>query len=150
MYVVPNSRNTICDQVDLTVDLRSPDVNQLNQLAETLYQLVDRVCRSVGVAGSINYAWGIDPTIFDKEAISDIRLATKNLDYDFLEMVSGAGHDAFYLSRIAPSAMVFIPCEGGKSHNEAESIKVDDAEAGANVLLHAVLNAIVRHSGRSM
>ena len=71
--------------------------------------------------------------------VGAVREAAANLGYGHLEMVSGAGHDSVYVARVAPTAMIFVPCAGGLSHNEAESAAPEDLEAGANVLLHAVL-----------
>ena len=68
-----------------------------------------------------------------------VRGAARLMGYDHMDMVSGAGHDAVYVSRVAPTAMIFVPCEGGISHNEAENATKDDLEAGCNVLLHAML-----------
>ena len=72
-----------------------------------------------------------------------MRRATQLLGYDNMEMVSGAGHDSVYVSRVAPTAMIFVPCEGGISHNEIENAAKDDLEAGCNVLLHAMLDRAV-------
>ena len=68
-----------------------------------------------------------------------MRGAARLMGYDHMDIVSGAGHDAVYVSRVAPTAMVFVPCEGGISHNELENATKDDLEAGCNVLLHAML-----------
>jgi N-carbamoyl-L-amino-acid hydrolase len=79
------------------------------------------------------------PSEFDRRLVGSVREAAHKLGYSARDIVSGAAHDAVYLARVAPAAMVFIPCEGGISHNEIESARREDAEAGCNVLLHAVL-----------
>jgi N-carbamoyl-L-amino-acid hydrolase len=71
--------------------------------------------------------------------VAQVCEAAERLNYKYREMVSGPGHDALYVSRVVPAALVFIPCEGGISHDEAENARPEDVEAGANVLLHVVL-----------
>ena len=79
------------------------------------------------------------PKPFDAACVDAVRKAAKRLGYSAREITSGAGHDAVYMARVAPTAMVFTPCVDGISHNEAEDIKPEWATAGCNVLVHAVL-----------
>ncbi len=81
----------------------------------------------------------IPPTQFDPDIIETIRQVTQNLDYPYRKMLSGAGHDAMNMAAVTPSGMIFVPCAGGISHNEAESALPEDLAAGANVLLHSLL-----------
>ena len=90
-------------------------------------------------------------TEFDPDCVDAVRSATAELGYSSREMVSGAGHDALYVAKVAPTSMIFVPCKDGVSHNEAEDAKPDDLEAGCNVLLHAMLRhgeglGAVRHA----
>jgi N-carbamoyl-L-amino-acid hydrolase len=85
-----------------------------------------------------NY-WSVEPTRFDEKCIAAVRRAANALGYSHDDLYSGAGHDAMQIARIAPSAMIFIPCKDGLSHHEAESITPEQAEAGANVLLHTLV-----------
>jgi len=78
-------------------------------------------------------------TAFAPECVDAVRSATQALGYPHMEMVSGAGHDSLYVAKVAPTSMIFVPCQDGISHNEAENAKSEDLEAGCNVLLHAML-----------
>jgi N-carbamoyl-L-amino-acid hydrolase len=78
-------------------------------------------------------------TVFDRDCVEAVRSATRELGYSHMEMVSGAGHDSLYLAKVAPTSMIFVPCEDGISHNEAENARPEDLEAGCNVLLQAML-----------
>jgi N-carbamoyl-L-amino-acid hydrolase len=89
----------------------------------------------------VDEVWHMPPTPFDAQLIGLIERTAAQLGYSHRSIVSGAGHDSLHTSRIAPTAMIFVPCAGGLSHNEAESATPDDLAAGANVLLHAVLAA---------
>jgi N-carbamoyl-L-amino-acid hydrolase len=79
-------------------------------------------------------------TTFDDGCVSSVEKSVSGLGYSHMKMVSGAGHDSLYIATVAPTAMIFIPCAGGISHNEAELISQVDADAGCNVLLHAMLD----------
>ena len=79
------------------------------------------------------------PTPFDEKCVAAVREGAKLYGYDHMEIVSGAGHDAVYMAKVAPTGMIFVPCEGGISHNEIENADPKDLEAGGNVLLHAML-----------
>ena len=136
LTVLPNSRNTIPGLVSFTVDMRHQDDNLLSVMDQRLRQ----ACEDIDDAKiDLEMIWHNPPVIFDKQAISAIRGATRELGYAHREMVSGAGHDACQIARKVPTAMVFVPCKDGLSHNQAESAKPSDLEAGCNVLLHAAL-----------
>ena len=87
----------------------------------------------------IDELWHMPATIFAEQCVKAVGQATDQLGYSHMEIVSGAGHDSVHIASVAPAAMIFVPCEGGISHNEAENAKPEDLEAGTNVLLHAVL-----------
>jgi len=138
--VLPNSRNVIPGHVEMSVDLRHPLARPLAAMARSL----ETACRDIqvdsGVAIELEEIWAYPPQAFDPGCIDAVRQAAQACGYSHQDIVSGAGHDAVYVSAIAPTGMVFIPCEGGISHNEIENITADDAEAGCNVLLHALLD----------
>lgn len=137
--VKPNSRNVIPGSVFLTVDLRNPYDEVLARMDAELRQMISKTAAEAGLEASLEQIWGTPSMEFDKTCVSQVRGAAQGLGYSHREMVSGPGHDALYVAKAAPAAMVFIPCEGGISHNEEENAKPEDVEAGANVLLHAVL-----------
>lgn len=139
LAVTPNSRNTIPGQVFLTVDLRNPDQGVLDAMSETLETRLADICRLQSITYDCKEIWHNPPIRFDPACIAAVTESAKMLGYGHLDIVSGAGHDACQVCRVVPTAMIFVPCEGGLSHNEAEHAEPDDLEAGCNVLLHAML-----------
>lgn len=135
----PASRNTVPSQVTASVDLRHPESTELDAMEQALRQTLENICREHGTQGSLSMIWDSPPVEFDPRCVEAIHRAVGELGCTHREMVSGAGHDSVYVSRVAPTAMIFVPCLGGLSHNEAESASPEDLEAGCNVLLHAVL-----------
>ena len=107
---------------------------------ERFHQISQQECDDAGLSCKIDIEWQSPAVVFNPECVDAVRKATLDLGYSNKEMVSGAGHDAVYISRVAPTSMIFIPCEKGISHNEAENAKPEDVEAGCNVLLNAMLN----------
>ena len=94
-----------------------------------------------GVPAEVERIFDYAPIAFDAQCLARSERAVQTLGYSARRMVSGAGHDTCYISKVAPASMIFIPCEKGISHNEAENILPTWAEKGANVLLHSVLLA---------
>jgi N-carbamoyl-L-amino-acid hydrolase len=139
LQVHPNSRNVIPGSVFLTVDLRHPDDAVLNEMAHELEAIADRVTQELRLTHNLHEIWYSPPAPFDKTCIASVRRAAEDAGYAHRDIVSGAGHDAGYISRVAPTAMIFVPCAGGISHNESESATPEDLAAGCNVLLRAVL-----------
>lgn len=137
--VHPNSRNTIPGRVFLTVDLRHPEEDTLSGMDSELRSCVKEIAESIGLAVSIEQIWHSPAIRFDQACMRVISCAAARLGFQSMALVSGAGHDACNLSRVAPTGMIFIPCEKGISHNEAESASLEDAEAGAQVLLTSML-----------
>lgn len=137
LHVSPNSRNTIPGEVRFSIDFRHPDDAVLKQMNDALYKIADRE-REARIA--VEQIWHNPPVVFDETCIAAISDATKTLKYPNRKMISGAGHDACQVARKVPTAMVFVPCAGGLSHNPAESAEPEHLEAGCNVLLHAALN----------
>ncbi len=137
--VYPNSRNVIPGKVVFTVDFRSPILASLTAMEQELYERAPGVCEALGLTFEHTISGQFDPPEFDKNCVSAVRNAAERLGYSHMDIVSGAGHDACWINRVAPTAMVMCPCVDGLSHHEAEEITKDWAAAGADVLLHAVL-----------
>ncbi len=135
--VSPGSRNVIPGRVTLSVDLRHPDAALLESLARELPNLAADLASHCEVR--VEEVLAFDPTTFDVGCVEAVRNAAATCGLVYRDIVSGGGHDACNIARIAPAAMVFVPCIGGLSHTEAEAITPEWAEAGANTLLHAVL-----------
>jgi N-carbamoyl-L-amino-acid hydrolase len=139
MALKPNSRNTIPGEVFLTIDIRNPDENVLTEMAARLDAQVHAIAASHGVECDLIEIWDKAPVKFDETCIAAVSDATQMLGYTNQRMVSGAGHDACQICLVAPTAMIFVPCADGLSHNEQESAEPVDLEAGCNVLLHAMM-----------
>ncbi|KUL93334.1 allantoate amidohydrolase [Bosea sp. WAO] len=138
--VHPGSRNVIPGAATLSVDLRHPDAGALERTEAVIEKALAEICAEHGVTGTLTRIWDSPPVPFDPGCIASVRQAAGGLGYRMRDIVSGAGHDAAYIARVAPTAMIFVPCAGGLSHNEAEDASFDDCGAGAQVLLQAVLD----------
>ena len=138
--VSPNSRNTIPGQVAFTVDIRNPDDQSLSGMAEAFVAATNSISDERGVDIAADEIWYCPPTPFDESCVAAVRSAAQTLGLTHRDMVSGAGHDAIQVATNTPTAMIFVPCEDGLSHNEAENATPDDLGAGCNVLLHSMLN----------
>jgi N-carbamoyl-L-amino-acid hydrolase len=139
--VVPNSRNTIPGEVTFDVDMRSHEDETLTAMIASLEAAVEDAGNELGLGTECRFVGRKDATRFDPERVGMVQQAADGLGLSSMEIVSGAGHDAIFLSRIAPTAMIFIPCEGGLSHNEAENITPRQAADGTSVLLNAMAMA---------
>ncbi|MCE2575210.1 M20 family metallo-hydrolase [Komagataeibacter sp. FNDCR2] len=137
----PASSNVIPGEVMFTVDLRNPSDRVLEAMETDFRTRIAGVAAQCNVAVEIVPTWNSAAVHFDPACVDCVRESAQGLGYSMRDIVSGAGHDAAYVARILPTAMIFVPCLGGISHNEAESAEPDDITAGANVLLHAVLQA---------
>jgi N-carbamoyl-L-amino-acid hydrolase len=139
LQVKPNSRNVIPGEVRTSVDFRNARASTLDGMCaelERAARAIEAECRvRIELRESVYFA----PCEFDAGLVASVREAAGALGYSHRDIVSGAGHDAVYIARVAPTAMIFIPCEGGISHNEVESATPADLAAGCNVLLHAAL-----------
>jgi N-carbamoyl-L-amino-acid hydrolase len=93
-----------------------------------------------GIGLEIAQVWHMPPTRFDPGLVRTVERAASELGLKYADIVSGAGHDSLHTAQFAPTAMIFVPCTGGLSHNEAEAASAADLAAGANVLLQAVLS----------
>lgn len=137
--VFPNSRNIIPGKCIFTVDIRHPCKEIIIDMEARVREGARSICDELGLTLEVENVGGFDPVEFDQDCVSAVRNAAQQLGYSHRDIVSGAGHDACWINRVAPTAMVMCPCVDGLSHNEAEEITREWAEAGANVLLHAVL-----------
>jgi len=140
LQVKPNSPNVVPGEVSLTVDLRHPETKILDRMEEAFRKAVDELCRAKGLQVAVLNILYQPPVRFDSECIACVRDGARASGFSTRDMISGAGHDAAYVSRVAPSAMIFAPCRDGVSHNEAEFTSKEQCAAGAQVLLQAVLN----------
>ena len=139
MQVSPNSRNVIPGRVTMTVDMRHPDDDALAAMDSELRAACAAIAHELRLECELRQVDQFEASRFDAACVDAVRTATQDLGYPHREMVSGAGHDAIYLGRVAPTSMIFVPCKDGISHNEIEDARPEHLEAGANVLLHAVL-----------
>jgi N-carbamoyl-L-amino-acid hydrolase len=139
MLVQPNSRNVVPGEVRMTIDLRNAKQKTLDGMAEALRAALLTIETECRVSTALEEVVTFPPSEFTPALVDSVRAAAAALGYSHRDIVSGAAHDAVYVSRVAPAAMVFVPCEGGISHNEIENATAADVAAGADVLLHAVL-----------
>ncbi|WP_337183964.1 Zn-dependent hydrolase [Shinella sp.] len=139
VFFSPNSRNVLPGKVVFTVDIRSPDQNKLDGMRARIEAEAPAICEALGVGCSVEAVGHFDPVTFDPTLVATVRKAAEDLGYSHMNIISGAGHDACWAAKVAPATMIMCPCVGGLSHNEAEDISKEWAAAGADVLLHAVI-----------
>ncbi|RWA99614.1 Zn-dependent hydrolase [Mesorhizobium sp.] len=143
MEVYPNSRNIIAGRTMFTIDIRSPEKEVLDAMDGRIREGIDTICEALDIQYQIDQVGHFDPVTFDPGCVKAVRDAAERLGYTHRNIVSGAGHDACWINRVAPTAMVMCPCIDGLSHNEAEEISKEWAAAGADVLFHAVVETAV-------
>ncbi len=139
MHVSPNSRNVVPGEVKFSVDFRHPDDAGLKTMEEKLRDACARAATECNLQVRTEEVVYFPPCRFDPQCVAAVREGARKARHPSLEIVSGAGHDAVYVARVAPTAMIFVPCKDGLSHNELEDAKPADLAAGCNVLLHAML-----------
>lgn len=135
----PGSRNTVPSCVEFTIDLRHPDPGLFDELHDEVVATVQESGRASKCTTEISRIMYAPPILFDKGCIDSVRTSAAKCGYEINEMISGAAHDAVQISAVAPTSMIFIPCDGGVSHNEAENTSRESCAAGANTLLHAMI-----------
>jgi len=145
--VHPNSRNVIPGRVTLTVDLRAADDATLTAMDTALRAACSNAAGKAGIAVDVEQVVYFPPQPFAADLVAAVKRGADTLGFSSMDVISGAGHDAVYLARVAPAAMIFVPCKDGISHNEIEDARADHLEAGCNVLLQAMLNAAARPAG---
>jgi N-carbamoyl-L-amino-acid hydrolase len=139
LQVKPNSRNVVPGEVRMSVEFRNQKDENLGTMVAALRQSLETIEAECRVEIELTEVTYFPPCHFDPALVGTVRESARSLGYTHRDIVSGAGHDAVYVARVAPTAMIFVPCEGGISHNERESATPGDVAAGCNVLLHAVL-----------
>lgn len=139
MQVKPNSRNVIPGEVRFSVDLRHAEDAALDRMESDMRAMCERLAQSGNVTAGVERIANYPACNFDTGCVSAVRNAAQTLGLSHMDIVSGAGHDAIYMARVAPTSMIFVPCEGGISHNEVENAKEVDLAAGCNVLLKVML-----------
>jgi len=139
VQVHPNSRNVIPGRVKFSIDLRNSTDALVDQMATELKTYAEQLSKKTGLAIKIELVSSYPAQAFHPECMSAVERAAKKLGYSHMPAVSGAGHDAVYMARLAPTGMIFIPCKDGISHNEIEYASPEHITAGCNVLLHAML-----------
>ncbi len=137
--VEPGSINVINREVKFSIDLRCPEEAALLELNDRVRAACNEIATAAGLELELEEIWHLAPTVFDAACVDAVQAASEKLGFSSRRIVSGAGHDAKYLADICPTAMIFVPCRDGISHNETEHIEPDQAAAGADVLLHAML-----------
>ena len=136
----PNSRNVVPGEVFFTVDLRHPDESVLDRMEHAYQAVLPKIAGELKLEIEEKRIWNSPAVKFAPELIECARKGAAQAGFSTREMASGAGHDAAYIARVAPTTMIFVPCLGGISHNEAESTTLEECGAGAQVLLNAVLD----------
>jgi len=139
MHIHPNSRNVIPGRVDMGIDVRHWEQENLDALAAAVTARVAEIAEQTGVTAELTPTADFPPLSFDPDCVAFVRNAAERLGLSHRDIVSGAGHDATFIAEVAPAGMIFVPCENGISHNEAENAKPEHLAAGASILMHAVL-----------
>lgn len=139
IQALPGSPNTVPESLKILIDLRHPNTETIESMAKKFTVKVADICSTMSVEYQLTEVWRMEVTEFDKLCVDAVENAVTALGYPAMKMVSGAGHDSLYVAEKVPTSMIFVPCEDGLSHNEAENASSDDLTAGANVLLHAMV-----------
>ena len=139
LKVSPNSRNTIPGRVFFTVDFRHPVEETLARMDADLREACASIAGDIGLELDLQQIWHFPATPFDTRCVEAVREAAAESGYEHMDIVSGAGHDACYVARVAPTGMIFVPCEDGISHNEIENATPEDLAAGCQTLLDAMV-----------
>ncbi len=139
MQVFPNSRNVIPGRVFFAIDIRHPNADELSTMDTELRDAIREIVDDIGLEMELEQIWYSPPVPFDHDCVDAVRRAAEENGYAHRDIVSGAGHDSCYIAKVAPTAMVFIPCKDGISHNEIESATLEDLAAGCQVLLQAAV-----------
>lgn len=139
LQVKPNSRNVIPGEVRFSVDLRHADDGELERMEQEMRAACDRLAREAQCVASVDRVANYAACKFDESCVAQVRKSAQAAGLAHMDIVSGAGHDAVYMARVCPTSMIFVPCEGGISHNEIENARPEHLAAGCNVLLHAMI-----------
>ena len=146
--VEPNSPNVIPGVVRMTADLRHHDDAVLQDMEDRFYAAIERIARDDKVQIATRKLHDLAAIRFHPDCVAAVRAGAEALGFAHRDIISGAGHDAVHLSKVTPTAMIFVPCKDGLSHNEAESATIEHCAAGAQVLLEAALALDAKLGGR--
>lgn len=135
----PGVKNTVPAQAEISVDIRHPNEEILTKMHRDVQAIVTKNDKNLPTSIKLNEIWHSPSVQFNERCIEAVDQATQYLELTNKKIISGAGHDSVYVSKVIPTSMIFIPCKDGLSHNELESAKKEDVIAGTNVLLHATL-----------
>jgi len=137
----PGSRNVIPGQVQMTLDLRHLHADKLQAMVDEVRQVIEDTCQQHGLGFELTPTADFPPLDFDPACVAAVRQGAEQLGLSHMDIVSGAGHDAIFIAELGPAGMIFVPCEGGISHNEIENAAPQDLADGCAVLLRAMVNA---------
>jgi N-carbamoyl-L-amino-acid hydrolase len=137
MLVTPNSPNSVASHVLFSVDVRHPNPATIDRLGKAVEPAARKAADPCAI--KVTPTLHDDPCVFDAGVIEAVERAANELRLSNMRLASGASHDAMYMARVCPTGMIFVPCEKGVSHNEAENAKPGDLAAGARVLTAALL-----------
>ncbi len=140
LQLSPGARNTVPETVTIKIDMRHPNAQALEEMDRAVCQAATRITRNTGVDICMEKVAHTDPVAFDKECVSIVASVAQNQGMEAMKIISGAGHDAAQIARVIPSAMIFVPCLNGLSHNEAESASPEDLAQGCELLMGAILH----------
>ena len=140
LEVKPGSPNVVPGEVFFTIDMRDPDADVLDRMERAIAAAAESIAKELGLEIALKNIWTQPAVQFDAGCIAAVRAAAEASGFSTRDMMSGAGHDAAYVARVAPTSMIFVPCRDGISHNEAEFSSKEQCAAGAQVLLQAVLD----------
>jgi N-carbamoyl-L-amino-acid hydrolase len=141
LNVHPGSRNVIPGEVKMTIDFRHLHSDKLQAMVNDLQQAIDDTCAQNGLTYVLTPTADFPPLDFAPECVDAVRAGAAQLELSHMDIVSGAGHDAIFIAELGPAGMIFVPCEGGISHNEIENATPEDLAAGCAVLLRAMVSA---------
>jgi N-carbamoyl-L-amino-acid hydrolase len=144
VLVTPNSPNSVPSHVLFSVDIRHPDPATIRRLGQAVEPLARKAAGACEV--TVTPTLQDDPCVFDRAVVQTIERAALDLGISNMRLPSGASHDAMYMARVCPTGMIFVPCEKGVSHNEAENAKPEDLAAGARILTAALLELANKES----
>ena len=137
----PGSRNVIPGQVHMTIDLRHLHADKLQAMVDEVRSVIEDSIARNGLTFELTPTADFPPLDFHPTCVNAVREAAQALGLSHMDIVSGAGHDAIFVAELGPAGMIFVPCEGGISHNEIENAAPDDLAAGCAVLLRAMVKA---------
>ena len=142
MALEPGAVNAIPATVRFTIDFRHPSLTTIGVMEQTIRMAIQQAAADTGCSATISQIFDMPPASFPDELLAVLDQAAQERDFATKRMLSGAFHDALFMNRVAPSAMIFVPCRDGLSHNEAEYVEQEHSIAGGNMLLASLLQLL--------